>query len=117
MSQQVLKLKPLFLSEDEAMALLNLCLTSNMETDAAKDRAMLKLTELVRRYIATEAGCAEAKAAVGEISPKTASAAEVPESGAGASSTDAAKTTVPNADRLPCKRPRGDVQDILSLVS
>src|SRR5437879_4258101 len=34
MSQQVTQLKPLFLSEEEAMALLNLCMTSHTETRA-----------------------------------------------------------------------------------
>lgn len=54
MPSQITHLKPLFLSEEEALALLNLCLMSQTDADSAKDRAMLKLTDLVRRYIAAE---------------------------------------------------------------
>ena len=54
MSQHVASIKPLFLSEEEAMALLDLCLMSPGETDPVKERAMMKLTDLVRRYIAAE---------------------------------------------------------------
>ncbi len=60
--------KPLYLSEEEAMALLDLCLVSAVETDTVKERALLKLTDLVRRYISSEAedapsgcDCAEAE--------------------------------------------------------
>ena len=104
MSQLVMHLKPLFLSEEEAMALLNLCLTSNTETDAAKDRAMLKLTELVRRYIAVEAECAETKAAA-EKSPQATRSAGIPEAGDPTYSSGA--TSVPNAGPLPCDNSPG----------
>jgi hypothetical protein len=54
MSQHVASIKPLFLSEEEAMALLDLCLMSSTETDPIKERALLKLTDLIRRYLTEE---------------------------------------------------------------
>lgn len=54
MSQHVASAKPLFLSEEEAMALLDLCLLSRAETDPLRERAMCKLTDLIRRYIEEE---------------------------------------------------------------
>src|SRR5262249_22941567 len=54
MSQHVASIKPLFLSEEEAMALLDLCLMSQTETDPVKERSLLKLTDLIRRYITEE---------------------------------------------------------------
>ncbi len=46
-----ISLKPLFLSEEEALAMLDLCLMSATETDTTKDRAIMKLTDLVRCYL------------------------------------------------------------------
>jgi hypothetical protein len=54
MSQHVASIKPLFLSEEEAMALLDLCLMSSAETDPVKERSLLKLTDLIRRYMTEE---------------------------------------------------------------
>ena len=54
MSQPIASIKPLFLSEEEAIALLDLCLMSRAETDSIKERSLLKLTDLIRRYIADE---------------------------------------------------------------
>jgi hypothetical protein len=53
MSHNIASLKPLFLTEDEALALLDLSLMSSAENDSTKERAMLKLTDLVRRYLTT----------------------------------------------------------------
>jgi hypothetical protein len=53
MSHNIASLKPLFLTEDEALALLDLSLMSSVENDPIKERAMLKLTDLVRRYLST----------------------------------------------------------------
>ena len=47
-------LKSLLLSEAETMALLDMCLTSSDENDPAKERAMMKLTLLVRRFLAED---------------------------------------------------------------
>lgn len=51
MSQNVASIKPLFLTEEEALAILDMCLMSRVENDPARERAMLKLTHLVRCYI------------------------------------------------------------------
>ncbi len=51
MSKSVETIKPIFLTEEEALAVLDMCLASPIESDAAKDRAMLKVTDLIRRYI------------------------------------------------------------------
>jgi hypothetical protein len=52
MSVRITRLKPLFLSEEEALAMLDLCLLSNAETHPEAECALMKLTELVRRFIA-----------------------------------------------------------------
>ena len=44
-------LKPIYLSEEEAMGMLDLCLGSGADMDSAKDRALLKLSDLVRHYL------------------------------------------------------------------
>jgi len=49
-----ISLKPLFLSEEEALAMLDLCLMSATETDTTKDRAIMKLTDLVRHFLNEE---------------------------------------------------------------
>ncbi|HZT40838.1 MAG TPA: hypothetical protein VFA07_01550 [Chthonomonadaceae bacterium] len=46
----VADLKLLFLSEEEALALLDLCLLSCAEIDATKERALLKLAHLVQEH-------------------------------------------------------------------
>jgi hypothetical protein len=69
MSQHVASIKPLFLSEEEAMALLDLCLMSSAESDPIKERSLLKLTDLIRRYITEEnsARCALAQDSEAEV--------------------------------------------------
>lgn len=52
MSQPMNDLKPLFLSPEEAMALLDMCLMSQAEFDREKECALLKLSDLVRRHLA-----------------------------------------------------------------
>ena len=64
MAQNIATIKPLFLTEEEAIAMLDMCLMSNMETDPVKECAMLKMSDLVRRYIQEEAPIAEAQATV-----------------------------------------------------
>ena len=51
MSQQMNDLKPLFLSAEEAMGLLDLCMLSHAEFDREKERALLKLSDLVRQHL------------------------------------------------------------------
>ena len=48
--------KPLYLSEEEALALLDLCVMSRTEMDAIKERAVIKLTCLVRRFFSGSDG-------------------------------------------------------------
>lgn len=55
MSSTTADLKLLFLSEDEALALLDLCLMSNAENDPSKEQVLLKLTNLVREYMTPDA--------------------------------------------------------------
>ncbi len=52
MSQYASSVKPLYLSAEEAMGLLDLCLMSQAAIDPDKERAIMKLTDLVRGYIA-----------------------------------------------------------------
>lgn len=51
MYDQAARLEPLYLSEEEVMALLDLCLTSPTETDSIKERVMLKLSDFARRHL------------------------------------------------------------------
>ena len=60
MFQHVARVKPMFLSPQEAMDLLDLCVLSQVETDADQDRIILKLTEFVRHCILAEQ-CAHAE--------------------------------------------------------
>ena len=50
MTPNVADLKLLFLSEEEALALLDLCLLSCAEIDPTKERALLKLAHLVQEH-------------------------------------------------------------------
>lgn len=59
MSHNIASLKPLFLTEEEALALLDMTLMSASENDPTKERAMLKLTDLVRRYLTAERKASE----------------------------------------------------------
>jgi len=52
MSQQMHDLKPLFLSAEEAMGLLDLCIMSQAEFDREKYGVLLKLSDLVRQHLA-----------------------------------------------------------------
>src|SRR5579862_3191753 len=54
MYQDVTSLKPLFLSEEETLALLDLCLMSSSELDETKEQAIRKLTELARQHMREE---------------------------------------------------------------
>ncbi len=54
MSQHFNRVCPLYLSSEEAMDLLDLCLMSSIEIDPDKERAILKLTDLVRRFISND---------------------------------------------------------------
>lgn len=65
MSQQVNDLKPLYLSAEEALGLLDLCLISHAEFDREKEGVLLKLSDLVRQYLAEEANEACAFGKVG----------------------------------------------------
>ena len=51
MCQKLTSFKPLFLSEEETLALLDLCLMSSAELDDAKELAIRKLTDLARQHI------------------------------------------------------------------
>ncbi len=51
MSQHVASLKPVYFTEEEALALLDVCLISSGDSDAVKESALLKITDLIRRYI------------------------------------------------------------------
>lgn len=55
MSQTIQEPKPLHLSAEEAMGLLDLCVLSPAELDPAKESILLKLSDLVRRYLTGEA--------------------------------------------------------------
>ena len=70
MSQQMNDLKPLFLSAEEAMGLLDLCLMSQAEFDPEKECALLKLSDLVRRHLAEDAkeACVVAKLGLEDVS-------------------------------------------------
>ena len=63
MSQQINDSKPLFLSAEEAMGLLDLCMLSHAEFDREKECALLKLSDLVRQHLSDEnsAACAGAR--------------------------------------------------------
>ncbi len=54
MNQPFTNLKPLFLSEDEALALLDLCLLSRAEMQPVTECALAKLTNLARQFVAEE---------------------------------------------------------------
>jgi hypothetical protein len=54
MFQHVTRVKPMFLSPQEAMDLLDLCVISQVETDPDKELVILKLTEFVRQCILEE---------------------------------------------------------------
>jgi hypothetical protein len=54
MSQQMNDLKPLFLSAEEAMGLLDLCMMSCAEFDREKEGVLLKLSDLVRQHLADD---------------------------------------------------------------
>lgn len=51
MNDKTIYTKPIYLSEEEAMGLLDLCLASGAAIDRAKDSALLKLSDLVRHYL------------------------------------------------------------------
>jgi len=51
MYQNVTTIRPVYLSEEEAMAILDLCLTSAVELDEVKERAVRKVTDLARDYL------------------------------------------------------------------
>lgn len=62
MSQHVASLKPVYFTEEEALALLDVCLLSSGDTDPVKESALLKITDLIRRYIsAGQPGAAKQK--------------------------------------------------------
>lgn len=50
MSQEGNDPKTLHLTEEEALALLDLCVMSPMDSDPINERALLKLIDLVRSY-------------------------------------------------------------------
>ncbi len=54
MAQFPATMKPLFLSAEEAMGLLSLCMMSYEDIDLHRERAIQKLTEVVRLHIAEE---------------------------------------------------------------
>ena len=54
MSRETADLKPLYLSEEEALSLLELFLVSQTETTLAQEQAMLKITNLTRRFLRSE---------------------------------------------------------------
>lgn len=72
MSEQTREPKPLYLSAEEAMGLLDLCLLSRRELNANQEGVLLKLSDLVRRLLAAEA---EQAAAADEAPSDTESAA------------------------------------------
>lgn len=55
MKQDEPRRKPLYLSDAEAMALLDMCLTSVMELDPPREHALCRLTAFVRAYISEDA--------------------------------------------------------------
>jgi hypothetical protein len=52
MSQQMNDLRPLYLSAEEAMGLLDLCIMSQAEFDRDSEGVLLKLSDLVRQHLA-----------------------------------------------------------------
>lgn len=52
MSKQTSDLKPLFLSHEEALCLLDLCMMSDAEFDRDKQALLLKLSDVVRQHLA-----------------------------------------------------------------
>ena len=73
MSQQMNDQKPLFLSAEEALGLLDLCMMSHAEFDREKECALLKLSDLVRQHLSDENSaivCAGGEASrLGSIEP------------------------------------------------
>ena len=59
MSQRIEELRPLYLSAEEAMGLLDLCIMSGAEFDRDAEGVLLKLSDLVRQHLAavTEEAC------------------------------------------------------------
>ena len=51
MFEQIEKAVPIYLTQDEAMALLDLCMMSQDETQPAAETALYKVAALVRQYI------------------------------------------------------------------
>ena len=75
MSQKTKDLKPLFLSAEEAMGLLDLCMLSHAELDRDKEGILLKLSDLVRQHLAAHA----AEAAEIDVSDPTDSRGDLPD--------------------------------------
>ena len=63
MSLETVDLKPLYLSEEEALSLLELCVMGQTETTTTQEQAMLKLTNLSRRFLRSEQDKEEMEAA------------------------------------------------------
>lgn len=73
MFQNVTRIKPMFLSPQEAMDLLDLCVISQVETDPDKERVILKLTEFVRYCILQEQHARTEIAGSGEVNGRESS--------------------------------------------
>lgn len=116
MSQHITSLKPLFLNEEEAMALLNLCLTSAAETDTAKERAMLKLTDLVRRYIASEATEAAQPEMTSLVEPTAPTHALTQTATAGIADNTLNADKPSDSIAVSCVRPRGNTARLLNFL-
>jgi len=54
MTRETVDLKPLYLSEDEALALLEVCVMSPIETTPLQEQTLLKITNLTRRFLRSE---------------------------------------------------------------
>jgi hypothetical protein len=75
MSHKTKDLKPLFLSAEEAMGLLDLCMLSQTDLDRDREGILLKLSDLVRQHLAAHA----AEAAEIGVSDATEPPGELPD--------------------------------------
>ncbi len=79
MSQRMSELRPLYLSAEEAMGLLDLCLLSGAEFDRDAEGVLLKLSDLVRQHLAAVAEEACELQSAREEDPRNLSNREAPE--------------------------------------
>jgi hypothetical protein len=71
MSQEMKDLKPLYLSVEEALGLLDLCMMSDAEFDQDTVGVLLKLSDLVREHLAARVAEAGEAGRPGSDDPRT----------------------------------------------